>query len=76
MNQLVVRLPREQKIFLEFLAIKQKTTVSSLTRIAINDFLNKKKSSSLFSRLAKIGKRAKTKQAPKDLSTNYKKYLY
>jgi len=76
MNQLIIRLPEEQKILLESLAVKQKTTISSLTRVAIENFLNRKPSSSLFSELAKVGKSAKVSHPPKDLSTNYKKYLY
>ena len=76
MNQLIVRLPEEQKALLESLATQRRTTVSSLARTAIKNFLSKKASSSLFTQLAKIGKRAKLNHPPQDLSVNYKKYLY
>lgn len=78
MQQIVVRIPPAQKAFLDQLAQKQDTTVSDLTRQALGEFIadHKQQSSNIFLELAQIGKRKKNVNAPKDLSSTYKKYVY
>lgn len=77
-NQLIIRLPEEEKMTLEVIANNRQLTISEVTRIAIRNYLTKemKSKDNLFLRLAKIGKTKKVNKAPKDLSFNYKKYLY
>lgn len=77
-SQLVVRIPEEQKQILQILASSKDISMGEITRQAIRDYLGKKKplGKPLFESLAAIGKKKRIKNAPKDLSKNYKKYLY
>lgn len=82
-TQLVIRLPKHKKALLANLAQLKGESLSALVRQAINSYLakNKSKENNLMD-LAAISeqKRNQSKkpqaQAPKDLSTNYKRYLY
>lgn len=76
--QLVVRVPEEQKLMLEVIASNKQVSVGKITREAIKNYvaIETKSQKNLFARLAKIGRSKKVIQAPKDLSVNYKKYLY
>lgn len=76
-TQLVVRVPEEQKLMLQIIASNKQVSVGEITRLAIRDYVAKtaKSKKDLFARLTKIGKKKKI-DAPKDLSQNYKKYLY
>jgi len=75
---LVVRIPKEQKMLLEILASNKNVSVAKITRKAIEDYVAKmdKKEDNFLLRLAKIGESKKVPNAPKDLSENYKSYLY
>ena len=77
-TQLIVRLPEVDKNMLELIASNKQTTTSDIVRVAISNYLQKQTSANknIFVKLAKIGNSKKIKKAPKDLSTNYKKYLY
>lgn len=75
-KQLVIRLPEKQKFLLENLAERMDISVSELTRQAINQFVNRKKGAqNPLLKLAQIGQNLPG-SGPKDLSSNYKKYLY
>ncbi len=77
-KQLVVRIPEEQNFMLTQLALQQNTTVSDLVRQAISKFLSQdmEEDNDLVA-LAKIGEdMTQDPDAPQDLATNYKKYLY
>lgn len=76
-TQLVVRVPEEQKLMLQIIASNKQVSMGEVTRLAIKDYVARetKSKGDLFTRLAKIGKKKKV-DAPKDLSQNYKKYLY
>lgn len=74
----VIRIPEEEKLCLELLAMNNKTTITNITRRAIAEYVKKqkaKKQPNLLLELAKIGEDSGI-HGPKDLSTNYKKYLY
>lgn len=76
-QQIVVRVPIQEKAYLENVAQKQNTTISEITRKALKKFIypkNKNKNHLLM--LGEIGKSKPTKKNPKNLSTTYKKYLY
>lgn len=77
MDTLVVRIPEEQKIALKLLADSRNLSVARITREAIEEYVSKmvKSKENLLLKLAKIGERKKV-VAPKDLSRNYKQYLY
>lgn len=77
-NPLVVRVSEEQKISLKILADSQNVSVAKITRKAIEEYISKtaKDKGNLLVRLAKIGESKKLPGAPKDLSQNYKNYLY
>ncbi|MFH1561011.1 MAG: hypothetical protein ABID04_00310 [Patescibacteria group bacterium] len=78
-SQLVVRIPEEQKLMLETLAYNSQSSISRVVRTALFDFIEKKTKTdkeNLFVELAKVGKGKKVSGAPKNLSANYKKYLY
>lgn len=77
MNTLVVRIPEEQKIALKLLANSKNLSVARITREAIEEYISKmaKSEENLLLKLAKIGERKKV-TVPKDLSRNYKQYLY
>lgn len=77
-THLIVRLPEEQKMLLKVLADNRNVSVAEITRQAIREyFVNKgKKRENFLFRLAKIGEAKKPAAAPKDLSENYKDYLY
>lgn len=77
-TQLVVRIPEEQKLILEILANNNQVSIAEITRLAIKNYIARmtKDKKGLFIRLVEIGKSKKVVNAPKDLSENYKKYLY
>lgn len=78
-QQLVVRLPAEQKALFEELADQEQTSLSKVIRKALDEFLTKKQEKypgeSLLE-LAEIGKKSKDPHPGENLSENYKKYLY
>ena len=78
MNTLVVRLPEEQKVALKLLANSQSVSVAKITRKAIEEYIARmaKGKENLLFKLAKIGESKKVAVTPKDLSQNYKEYLY
>lgn len=75
---LVVRIPEEQKIALRLLANSKNVSVAKITRKAIEEYVSKMvgDKENLLLKLAKIGESKKTASAPKNLSQNYKQYLY
>lgn len=77
MNTLVVRIPEEQKIALKLLADSKNISVAKITRKAIEEFVSREidNNEGLLLKLARIGE-SKITIAPKDLSQNYKQYLY
>ena len=77
-STIVVRLPADQKQMLSLAAKKKRQSVSAVVRTALEEHFqqNIRKDKNLFLELAKIGKSARVKNAPRDLSKNYKKYLY
>lgn len=79
MTQLVVRIPEEQKRLLDIEAQRQRETVSNLVRRAIAQYMevrqNRSNRNDLMALLA-IAEKGKHIKGPKDLSTNYKRYLY
>lgn len=78
MNTLVVRIPEEQKIALKLLAGSKNVSVAKITRKAIEEYVSKMVGGkeNLLLKLAKIGESRKIPASPKDLSQNYKQYLY
>lgn len=78
MNTLVVRIPEEQKIALQLLAGSKHVSVAIITRKAIEEYVSKMVGGkeNLLLKLAEIGESKKVTTAPKDLSQNYKQYLY
>lgn len=76
-HPLVVRIPEEQKLMLEIIANSKNVSMAQITRTAIRDYVAKARSEKdLFIKLAAIGKSKKIASAPKNLSENYKNYLY
>lgn len=75
---LAVRIPRQHKRLLHLEARRHRRSMSAVVRKAIVHYFEDKprESQSLFRELAAIGKNAKVKSAPQDLSLKYKKYLY
>lgn len=76
MQQLVVRIPSQQKNIFEQIAQQKDESVSNLVREALDIYLRKQmksRSSNLLLELADIGKKIK---GPKNLSNSYKKVLY
>ena len=78
MTTLVVRIPEEQKIALQLLAGSKNVSVAKITRKAIEEYVSKMidGKENLLLKLAEIGESKKVATAPKDLSQNYKQYLY
>ena len=79
MTQLVVRIPEEQKRELVFEAQRQKMTVSELARGVITRYIEQKRKKTNQEELEKllaIAAKGKHIKSPRDLSTNYKRYLY
>ncbi len=78
MTTLVVRIPEEQKIALQLLAGSKNVSVAKITRKAIEEFVSKAvgDKENLLLKLAKIGESKKAVTTSKDLSQNYKQYLY
>lgn len=75
---LVIRLPEEEKLGLELLAMQNQLTLTDIARTAIKEYLKKQKTKgqpNLLLELSKIGEESGI-PGPKDLSANYKKYLY
>lgn len=79
MTQLVVRIPEEQKQVLAQEAQRRGETVSVVVRRAITRYVEKKRNrgnrNELLALLA-IAEKGKHIKGPRDLSTNYKRYLY
>lgn len=79
MTQLVVRIPEEQKQILELEAQRTRETVSVVVRRAITRYVEEKRGrgnrNELLALLA-IAEKGKHIKGPRDLSTNYKRYLY
>lgn len=79
MTQLIVRIPEEQKQILEREAQRGGETVSVVVRRAITRYVEEKRGrgnrNELLALLA-IAEKGKYIKGPKDLSTNYKRYLY
>lgn len=79
MTQLIVRIPEEQKQILEREAQRGGETVSVVVRRAITRYVEEKRGrgnrNELLAFLA-IAEKGKHIKGPKDLSTNYKRYLY
>ncbi len=79
MTQLVVRIPEEQKQALELEAQRTRETVSVVVRRAITRYVEEKRGrgnrNELLALIA-IAEKGKHIKGPKDLSTNYKRYLY
>lgn len=76
MQQLVVRIPQQQKVIFEQLAHQENQSVSTLVREALDKYLKVKmysKQKNILLELAKIGQGTK---GPKNLSSSYKQYLY
>lgn len=78
MTQLVVRITDDQQRELTLLARRERQRISDVVRDALDrHFRSKGKAvKNELLALAEIGKRFKGKKYPKDLSTNYKRYLY
>lgn len=75
---LVVRIPEEQKIALKLLAGSKNVSVAKITRKAIEEYVSKmvENKENLLLKLGRIGESKKKAVGPKDLSQNYKQYLY
>lgn len=78
MTQLVVRISEDQQRALVLLAHQKRQRISDVVREALTNHLQRQKENEIneLLALAEIGKRFKGKKYPKDLSTNYKRYLY
>lgn len=78
MTQLVVRIPEEQKQMLTLIAQQERLPLSNVIRKALSDFVTAKKREKKndLLRLVAIAKQYKGPAGPRDLSTNYKRYLY
>jgi len=75
--QLIVRIPEQQKLFLQNMANQQNLPVSKLVRDAIEGYLREQQDKeNVLLKLADIGEQKTSKNAPKNLSTKYKDYLY
>lgn len=79
MTQLIVRIPEEQKQMLVQEAQRKGETVSDVVRRAIARHVEAKRHrgnrNELLALLA-IAEKGKHMKGPRDLSTNYKRYLY
>ncbi len=74
--QLIVRIPEQQKLFLQIMAQQQDLPVSELVREAITNYLKRKQDkTNVLLKLADIGEQKKS-TAPKNLSSKYKDHLY
>ncbi len=78
MTQLVVRIPEEQKQVLMLLAQQNRQPLSFVVRKALDDYVELKKRGKKNDLLAlvAIAHKYKGPAGPRDLSTNYKRYLY
>ena len=77
MQQLVVRIPQQQKVVFEQLAHQENQSVSTLVREALDKYLEKKmKSTPNTNHLLDLAKIGQGTNGPKDLSSSYKQYLY
>jgi hypothetical protein len=77
-DQLVVRIPEKQKFLLKNLAERRGVSLSVLVRKAISGFLEdiREENKNILADLGSLGEECVVKDAPEDLSANYKKYLY
>lgn len=76
MQQLVVRIPQQQKAIFQQLAQQRQETVSTLIRKALDNYLKKTTQSSSKNLLLELSKIGQDAQGPKNLSSSYKEYLY
>ena len=79
MTQLVVRIPEKQRQALELEAQRSGETVSQVDRRGIFHQVEEKRKKNNLAELAEllaIAEKGKHIKSPKDLSTNYKRYLY
>lgn len=77
MTQLIVRIPEEQKQALTLIAQQERQPLSHVVRRAIDTFVaSKKRGKNDLEKLIAIAHKYKGPAGPKDLSTNYKRYLY
>lgn len=76
-QQIVVRIPIQEKMYLENIAQKQNTTLSEITRQALKKFIYPKNTTqNHLLMLGEIGHSQSDTKKPKSLSTTYKKHLY
>lgn len=79
MTQLVVRIPEEQKQLVAREAQRRGESLSAVIRRAIAHYIEKKQGRGHHSELLEllaIAEKGKHFKGPKDLSANYKRYLY
>ncbi|MDO8452078.1 MAG: hypothetical protein Q7S76_04390 [bacterium] len=78
MTQLVVRIPEEQKQMLTLIAQQERQPLSQIVRRALDTFVASKKRGKKndLLQLVAIAEKYKGPIGPRDLSTNYKRYLY
>lgn len=76
MQQLVVRIPQQQKIIFEQLAQQKQQTVSVLVREALDSYLRKTAQYPTKNFLLELSKVGQEINGPKNLSSFYKKHLY
>lgn len=79
MTQLVVRIPEEQKEVLTREAQRRGETISVVVRRVITRYVEEKRGRSNQNELLallNIAEKGKNIKSPRDLSTNYKRYLY
>jgi hypothetical protein len=76
MQQLVVRVPQQQKVIFEQLAQQQQQTVSALVRYALDEYLEKNMTKKSTNHLLELAKISQGTSGPEDLSSSYKLQLY
>ncbi len=77
MQQLVVRIPQQQKIVFQQLARQENQSISTLVREALDRYLEiKMKPTQRANHLLDLAKIGQEIKGPKNLSSSYKKYLY
>lgn len=80
MQPMVIRITAETKRELEYLARQKNTTVASVARNALKQYLKKKpkkpNAGAVLMEWAKKSKHYKNRHQDTDVSSNYKKYLY
>ncbi len=78
MTQLIVRIPEEQKQALSLLAQQERQPLSFVVRKALDEYvaLKKRGKKNDLLTLVAIAHKYKGPTGPRDLSSNYKRYLY